>query len=253
MWTKLYPGFVLPILLAYVVRCPSDSDNAPVVDVISRKVNWHSPAARLLVAFAAVTLALNLPLALINFQGWSYPFTFQIGRDVNPDSIWYHVPNVSLGLVSFWSLCIFAFGVGWLLLRTEWDDRWEVAALVAILLFLLVTKDYSPQYDIWIVPFLVLLCCPAWIWIAFGVADSAYYSGIFLWLYQNAGGHLAISLSQGNTLLGITVWGREIALGIVGAWALSLLIEVRLPLSSFKQVAANTLREEVGHADVPES
>jgi hypothetical protein len=253
MWTKLYPGFILPIVLAYVVRSPSASDGPRAVDITRRKVNWHSPAMRLLVTFAAVTLALNLPLALINFQGWSFPFTFQIGRDVNPDSIWFHVPNVSLGLVYFWFLSIFTFGMGWLLLRSAWDDRWEVAALLAILLFLLVTRDYSPQYDIWILPFLALLCCPTWVWIAFGVADSAYYSGIFLWLYQNAGGHLAISLSQGNTLLGVTVWGREVVLGIVGAWALLLLIEVRLPVFTFKQAAARTLREEVGHADGPES
>jgi hypothetical protein len=253
MWTKLYPGLVLPIVLAYLVRHPSASDNPPIVGITRRKLNWQSPAVRLLAAFATVTLVLNLPLALINFQGWSFPFTFQIGRDVNPDSIWYHVPNVSLGLVNFWFLVVFAFGMGWLLLRNGWDDRWEVAALLAILLFLLFTKDYSPQYDIWILPFLALLCCPTWIWIAFGIADSAYYSGIFLWLYQNAGGHFAIGLSQGNMLLGITVWGREIALGIVGAWALMLLIEVRLPLVSFKHAAAGTLREEVGHADVTES
>ena len=87
---------------------------------------------KVLAGFAAVTLALNLPVALINFKGWSYPFTFQIGRDINPDSIWFHVPNVSLTLANLWFLSIFAFGMGWLILRTWWGARWDVAALLVI-------------------------------------------------------------------------------------------------------------------------
>lgn len=252
LWTKLYPGFLLPVVLAYVIRPPAASYKPPALDVFPERLRSHVPAVRLLAAFAAVSLALNLPIALINFKGWAYPFTFQIGRDINPDSIWFHVPNVSLTLANLWFFSIFALGVGWLVLRTWWGARWDVAALLTILLFLMFTRDYSPQYDIWVLPFFVLLGCPAWLWVAFGAADAAYYSGIFLWLYQNAGGQLGISMSQGDVLLGVSVWGREIALGLIGAWALMLLVEVRSPIFNFRQAAAGTFREEVGHPDAQE-
>jgi hypothetical protein len=243
-WTKLYPGLVLPVILAYSLRLEFIEGN--------RLLSTRSRPTRLLTGFVAVTAALNVPVALLNFDGWSYPVVFQAGRPINPDSIWFHVPNMSLGLANFWFVSILAFGLVWLAIRTWSGDRWEAAALLAILLFLLATRDYSPQYDTWILPLLVILACPLWLWIVFGLADLAYYAGIFWWLYQNGGGRVPLDLAQGNVALGVTIWGREIALMLLFIWGVGLLLRSVAPPFYVKFAGAALLREEMSHADISE-
>jgi hypothetical protein len=244
-WTKLYPGFALPIVFAYALRLQLAGGRA---DLISRK----SRPVRLLAAFLGVTIVLNLPVALINFQGWAYPIVFQGSRGINPDSIWFHVPNMTLGAAVFWFATLFICGMSWIIVRAWSGDRWEVLALLAILSFLVATRDYSPQYDLWILPLLVLLACPLWLWLAYATADLAYYAGIFWWLYQNGGGSVPLGLAQGNVALGAAVWGREIALALLVAWALSLLVRSGVPQLYVKVPGGALLREEIGHADVSE-
>jgi hypothetical protein len=222
LWTKLYPGFVFPVVFAYSLRLERAN--------CGRLRSWRSRPMRLVSGFLLVTAVLNLPIAIFNFQGWSYPIIFQGGRGLNPDAIWSHVPNMSLPLAGFWSLTILSFGLIWLTMRTRRVDRWEVGALLAILLFLLTTKDYSPQYDVWLLPLLVLLACPFWLWLAYCVADLAYYAGIFWWLYHAGGGNVLVAPAQGNIALGATVWGREIALVLLFLWGVSVLAREVAPL-----------------------
>jgi hypothetical protein len=234
MWTKLYPGLALPVVFAYSLRLER-ADGGHLLSPQSRPM-------RLITGFLAVTVALNLPIAILNFQDWSYPIVFQGGRGLNPDAIWSHVPSMSLPLAGFWSLTILSSGLIWLTMRTRRGDRWEPAALLAILLFLLATKDYSPQYDVWVLPLLVLLACPFWLWLAYCIADLAYYAGIFWWLTQNRGGDVSPSLAQGNVALGITVWGREIALVLLFLWGVSLLARAGAPRFQLKIAGASVPR-----------
>jgi len=75
---------------------------------------------RLLVGFITVSLALNLPLALVNVHGWSYFLTWQAHRDINPDSIWAHVPGIHVGVVNLWFAQLFLLGLLWITLQTWW-------------------------------------------------------------------------------------------------------------------------------------
>jgi hypothetical protein len=244
-WTKLYPGFALPIVCAYALHRQRAGETG---DLFS----WHSPPIRVIAAFVGITAALNLPVALANFQGWSYPIVFQASRAINPDSIWFHVPNMTLPRANFWFVTILTCGLLWLSARAWSGDRWDVLALLAVLLFLLVTRDYSPQYDVWILPLLVLLACPLWLWLTYALADLAYYAGIFWWIYQNGGGQVPLSLSQGNVALGAAVWGREIALFLLLAWGLSLLVRSAVPQFYVKVAGPTLLREDMSHADISE-
>ena len=59
--------------------------------------------------------------------------------------------------------------------------RLDAAAIAAAVigLFLLTNKVYSPNYDLWLVPFFVLLAVPTPRWTAFWVADLAIYTLVF--------------------------------------------------------------------------
>lgn len=86
---------------------------------------------------------------------------------------------------------------------------------------MLCTTAYSPQSDLWILPFLALLACPWWIWLVVVVGDFLYDLAIFhtgaLYAAAQGGGPLKQALTQ----VGWSVWGREAALGLIAAWAVS--------------------------------
>ena len=87
------------------------------------------------------------------------------------------------------------------------------AAVVGV--FLLSNKVYSPNYDLWIVPFFVLLPIPRRVWIAF----SASAPGVFVLVY----GHFHIGWSSGvvEALLPPLVAVRAITIIVVIVIALS--------------------------------
>jgi hypothetical protein len=168
-------------------------------------------------------LALNLPVFLINPDGWLYPYVHQSRRGINVDSIWAHVPGVSLGVVNVVFFAGFICGVAVLCLLVLRSMRWEAGALLSLLLFMLLTKGYSPQYDLWVLPLLVLLACPVSLWLLFVAADAAYYATVFFFYYIYSGGETVLDRVQISSLLGVAVWGRELALGCLFAWGIALL------------------------------
>jgi hypothetical protein len=70
--------------------------------------------------------------------------------------------------------------------------------------FLLLNKVSSPQYTLWLLPFLALLRVHwAW-WAAFTVADALVYVGVFRWFHALVSGTDA---SLPATVLETGVWG----------------------------------------------
>jgi hypothetical protein len=240
---KLFPAFVLPVFWAHaaaqsqtLATRPSDAVVIPPYPsrwgVVYTWTKSHvssilhaPPPARLLLSFTLVTLMLNLPIILISPGGWVYFLSDQTGRGVNPDSIWAHMPGVSVFIASFIFFYAFVGGVIWITsrVRATGGEGWEAGALLSLLLFLLFTKDYSPQYDLWLLPLLALLACPLWLWLTFITADLAYYAAIFFDLYLGVGGHAAISRSlTDNFLLCGAVWWRELVLALFFLWAVQV-------------------------------
>jgi hypothetical protein len=90
--------------------------------------------------------------------------------------------------VSRLGLVLFAAGTGWFLWR-GWTRRTEpqgypvtAVSLGIIAVFLLVSKVHSPQYALWVVPFLVLLDVPWWLVLAYLIGDALVFLTGFVWV-----------------------------------------------------------------------
>lgn len=216
---KLFPGFILPVLWAHTAQ--GSVHRCDAKDAASWFRCLFPPQARqLLIGFAAVTLALNLPVAILDFHGWSHFLRFQGARTHNLDSIWHYLPPIPDKAESLIFALVFLGGIAWLTLRVLQRARWEVAALLSLVLFLLPTKVYSPQYDLWILPLLAVTACPVWLWGLFVLADAFYYWAIFTFHYVATGGESRFNVDTMFLLLGGSAWFREIALAALLIWGL---------------------------------
>ncbi len=143
-WAKLYPVFYfLPLLL--------------------KQDSWRKRINIVLIA-GAVTLALNLPFAIANFDSWAYFFTFNSGRVSTFDSIWtifrWSFPQLQdKNAINFLSLPIFAFWYFWAVWKYRGESLFK-SWYLATLIFMMTNKVFSPQYLLWLLPFFVVLPAP---------------------------------------------------------------------------------------------
>lgn len=173
--TKIFPGLILAPLVA---RRWFDGD--------------RRGAIRMAASGVAVTVALNAPVALAAWKGWSYPAKFQGARHATWGSLvsWVTSPpwgitrvaefsdpakvanTIAFGLLAVGLLAISIIGV-----RRRLGAAAIGAAVVAV--FMLSNKVYSPNYDVWLVPFFVLVPFSRRQWVAFCAADLAMYVVVF--------------------------------------------------------------------------
>ena len=170
---KVFPAVFLPPLIA---RRASER-------------GWR--AARPLAASAALTTAiLNLPFALGSWRGWTYAFRFQGRRGITWGTLWSvpgHLPFIGpdLALRSAHTanvLSVAALLVGTALLCIVAVRRQLPAVAIgaaATGLFLIVNKVYSPNYDLWLVPWLALLPVARTRRIALGACATAVFVVVF--------------------------------------------------------------------------
>ncbi|WP_227979116.1 glycosyltransferase 87 family protein [Nocardia spumae] len=224
---KLYPGiFVLPLLL-YVLLGEPDFDGESHADVPRR---GYDPLGALAAAGAALAtvVAINLPFALLGYDGWRASFTFQQMRqaDITTNSIWYwglrpmfaagdggeasfqevvSAASPILVVASF----VLAMWLGWKRFPALSSYPWVGVSGAMLCGFLLFHKVHSPQYTLWVLPFFVLLEVP---WSAIGaylLADLALGIGVFRYFYALGSGTAA---DLDEKLVQIGVWGRAILL-----------------------------------------
>jgi uncharacterized membrane protein len=171
--TKLFPGlFLAP--LAVMRWCAGDRRGA------TRLVAWA----------AGVLVVLNAPVLLLSRSGWWYPAAFQGHRRASWGTLWFwlfrlpgashvtnHDPVQLANLLAAVALVALIATITVLGVRRHLDAVAIGAATTAA--FLLTNKVYSPNYDLWIVPFFVLLPLARSHWLAFCAADI----GIFTLVY----------------------------------------------------------------------
>jgi len=217
---KLYPGaFLLPLTLYVLAQSRPGA------------LDWRG-ALRVLLAAAATVVLVNLPFAVAGYEGWRASFTFQQLRnvDLTTNSIWYWgfrpesdpenldfqrgigVASPLLVLLAF----VVAAAVGWWRFRREGSYPWIAVSAATLCGFMLLHKVHSPQYTLWLLPFLVLLAVP-WRWIgAYLVADAVMGIGIFRWFYalkNGVGAGIYDGLAAQAVAVG--VWGRAVLLVVL--------------------------------------
>lgn len=150
---KLYPALLVPVLCLQALVA---SAGYPIQHRLIRAFAVGSAA------FGA-WLAVNMPVALFAFENWIEFYKFSSERGTTAASIWeilaangllaitHGVRNqLALALVIFGTLTILA--LGW---RRHSEHLWTLSVPV-IAWFIFVNKVYSPQFDLWLFPLLLL-------------------------------------------------------------------------------------------------
>ncbi len=170
--TKLYPLFLLG---AFLVVCLRRRRMGEVL----------LAGAAALVAWAA----LNLPVVLMNYEGWASFWSFNSERGPDLGSLWLvasqhgreasaHTVNV-VSWIFFVGWCVLVLALGCLVKQVP---RVAQLGFLIVLGFLLVNKVYSPQYVLWLLP-LAVLAVPRWrhllIWQG---AELTYFAAVWWYL-----------------------------------------------------------------------
>lgn len=174
---------------------------------------------------AAVWFAVNVPFVLKGFSGWWEFFRFNSARPADWDSGWYllcrHV-SVCLPtpLINIATAAVLLVTVTWVWMRKYRREpdfpRWQLAFPILVL-FLLVGKVYSPQFSLWLLPWLVLVLPGPRRFLAFELADLAVFltrfsffgdltgvGGVPQWIFETA-----VVIRAGVLVWCLVAWVRE--------------------------------------------
>jgi hypothetical protein len=141
-------------------------------------------AMRMLAWAAGVLVVLNGPMLVLDGHGWWYPARFQGDRSATWGTLWFwlfrlppHFVDVyavgPANVLAALALLAAVVGISVLAVRRNLDPIAIGAATIGA--FLLANKVYSPNYDIWLVPFFVLLPLTRRHWLAYCVGSTGVY------------------------------------------------------------------------------
>lgn len=138
MVVKIFPVFLLPVFI------------------------WRAPAryrAKMIALFAAVVIALNAPYAIMDLNSWLFPYTWQIYSNLTtgPDqgTYWWIIYPLTGKFTGWLSLALFGSLYLWFLTKMNRMPFIDLC-LAIIIIFLLTDRIYSPQYNLYLLPFLAL-------------------------------------------------------------------------------------------------
>lgn len=207
---KLYPGLLsVPFALDRVRR------------------TRRGQAVLLLVWTGVTWVAINLPFALVASGPWFTFFRFNSERPADWDSLWFIVcQRLEGGIGCGWSpaainaasavLFVASAAAVWFLRRRRQHDfpAWTFA-FPLLVVFLLTSKVYSPQFSLWLLPWFALALPKLWLFVAFQAADVAVFLTRFAWF-----GRLASDIGDSAGLAGfegVPLGAFEIAIAVRAA------------------------------------
>lgn len=200
---KMYPAFFLAPLFFYLLH-------------------RREPKRAFLSAGAGLgtLIAINLPFALANPEGWYATYGFHRLRGPNFDTIWCALRSTclegtqwepsELNLLTALLTGLFFAGAliaGWVLAARRGVYPFLAVAGSMLAAFLLWNKVHSPQYTLWLLPFFALLRVNIFWWIAYALADLAVYVGVFRWFHSFSDPSPGESAFYENLMNG-GVWAR---------------------------------------------
>ena len=144
--------------------------------------------------------AINLPIALLYFDGWWRFFKLNLERGEDFGSIWYalslldiSIPKVNLIYIII-SLTLFALFAKYLWQLNQTPTLAQVA-LFALVIFTTFSKVYSPQYILWLTPLAVIALQKSrqlitfWFW---QTTEIIYHLAIWQYLALYAGAEFGL-------------------------------------------------------------
>lgn len=204
MAAKLYAGFLLGPLLVLCLRTGK----------------WRE-FLRTLVGFVVGWAVANLPVMIGAPEQWLAFWTFNSDRAGDFGSIWYvfvlaENPVVDLNLVSTLFFLIGCAAVAALILLAPTRPRIGQVSFLVLMAFLLTNKVYSPQYVLWVLPFLAM-CRPKWRdWVIFGIGEALYVMAIW--------GHLGQYLNPAGGGPDKIFWAATILRMLTQTWVVCVVV-----------------------------
>jgi len=150
--------------------------------------------AKFLTGAVLAWLAANLPLALTNPTGWKYFYVYNATRGADFGSVWHvlgliglPVGSVALTVAEVLLIALAGTGILFRVLTAPRRPRVAQVALLVLVAFLIINKVYSPQYALWLLPF-VILARPVILDIAvFSAGELAYFFAVFAFIGRSPG------------------------------------------------------------------
>jgi len=139
---KVFPVFLLPI---FILKAPKEK------------------RLPLFLLFCFVIFITNIFYFLADYKAWIFPYTWQIGENLSKTAesgTYWWIFYKYLGSYSGWvSLGIFG-GLYYYFYQKIKNAPISNLLLMVVLLFLFTDRIYSPQYNLYLLPFLVLVLYP---------------------------------------------------------------------------------------------
>jgi hypothetical protein len=194
---KIWPGFLLLPLVLHLL--------------LARRTR---AAATAVAAAVGAALAVNLPFMVTNPEGWAAPYLMQSVRlnDLTTNSIWYWIIDpTDFGTVNRASAA--AVLLGWAAIVGHGLRRWrrtgaypwvQVGAAMVTSYIVLGRVD-SPQYGIWLLPFVAVVAVPSR-WVAIFMVTDIWLWLQWSWLWSSPDWVMVSAMAlRGLALVGLTV------------------------------------------------
>ncbi len=204
MAAKLYPALLLGPLLLLCLR--------------GKRMRAFGA---MFAAFAASWMVVNLPVIILAPRQWLSFWSFNSDRGGDLGSIWYVISLAghsishlnALNAVLFLGACA---GIGIIIVVAPRRPRFGQVAFLVLAAFLMTNKVYSPQYMLWLLPF-VILARPRWReWWVFTAGEVIYFGAIW-W-------HLGGQLTPGAGGPDKVYWSAVILRLATQSWVAAIVI-----------------------------
>ena len=159
--------------------------------------------AKYLAIAAGTFILINLPFAITTPKGWWRFYSMNLNRGSDWGSVWYALSGLGIDLThqNYLSILTLAIGITALiiyLLQLRKTPTLADTAVMIMIIVMAVSKVYSPQYILWLVPLAVIAMVDKrdltvfWIWQG---AELLYHVAIWEHLALLSGARFGLSLT----------------------------------------------------------
>ncbi|HSN42896.1 MAG TPA: glycosyltransferase 87 family protein [Propionibacteriaceae bacterium] len=172
-------------------------------------------------------LAINVPVLFFARGSWDAFWTHHLNRSADLGSIWYVLDAAGLGMqhVGVLAGLLLVMLIGPIIvLVIQAPRRPRLAQVVALVLIavLVANRAYSPQYVLWLLPFIVLARPRTSDWAIWSFAEVLYWWAVW--------GHLEGALSAGGGGPDTLYWAAiALRIGVQGWVAMQIVHDMRHP------------------------